>query len=69
VSTQPLVLYLFQAAELLGMPESRLYDMTRSRAQARMAHPIPFFKLGKRVAFTKSGLEAWIEKLQKGGAR
>jgi predicted DNA-binding transcriptional regulator AlpA len=63
-----LVLYLPQAAELLGMPPARLYELTRSRAQARMANPIPFFKLGRRVAFTRSGLEAWILRLQ-GGAR
>jgi predicted DNA-binding transcriptional regulator AlpA len=67
--SEPLVLYLTQAASLLGMPEARLYDLTRSRAQARQEHPIPFFKLGKRVAFTRSGLEAWILKLQNGGRR
>jgi hypothetical protein len=69
MSTQPLVLYLPQAAELLNMPEKRLYELTRHRASARMAHPIPFFRIGRRVAFTRPALEAWVMKLQNGGAR
>ncbi len=64
---QPLVLYLPQAAELLNMPPMRLYELTRRRASARMAHPIPFFRIGRRVAFTRPALEAWILKLQGGG--
>jgi hypothetical protein len=66
---EPLVLYISQAAELLNMPETRLYELTRHRASARMAHPIPFFRIGRRVAFTRPALEAWILKLQNGGAR
>jgi predicted DNA-binding transcriptional regulator AlpA len=66
MSTPPLVLYLAQAASLLGMPESRLYELTRGRAQRRGEPPIPFFKIGRRVAFTRAGLEAWILKLQNG---
>ncbi len=69
MSSQPIVLYLPQAAELLGLPEKRLYELTRHRASARMAHPIPFFKMGKRIAFTRAGLEAWVLKLQNGGSR
>ena len=68
MSTTPLVLYLIEAASLLGMPPARLYELTRSRAQARMTNPIPCFKVGKRVAFTRTGLEEWVRKLQ-GGAR
>jgi predicted DNA-binding transcriptional regulator AlpA len=66
MSTQPLVLYLIEAASLLGMTPARLYELTRSRAQARQDNPIPFFKIGRRVAFTRTGLEAWILKLQEG---
>jgi predicted DNA-binding transcriptional regulator AlpA len=69
VSTTALVLYLPQAAELLNMPEARLYELTRSRASARMDHPIPFFRIGRRVAFTRAALEAWVMKLQNAGAR
>jgi hypothetical protein len=66
---EPLVLYIPQAAQLLDMPEKRLYELTRHRATARMAHPIPFFRIGRRVAFTRPALEAWVLKLQSGGSR
>jgi hypothetical protein len=66
---EPIVLYLTQAANLLDMPEKRLYELTRHRASARMAHPIPFFRIGRRVAFTRPALEAWVLKLQNGGSR
>jgi predicted DNA-binding transcriptional regulator AlpA len=65
----PIVLYLSQASQLLGMPEKRLYELTRRRASMRMSHPIPFFRIGRRVAFTRAALEAWILALQNGGAR
>jgi predicted DNA-binding transcriptional regulator AlpA len=61
---EPIVLYLAQAAELLGMPEKRLYELTRGRSQARMSHPLPYFRIGRRVAFTRAALEAWIISLQ-----
>jgi hypothetical protein len=61
--SEPIVLYLDQAAALLDMPPKRLYELTRHRASARMAHPIPFFRIGRRVAFTRPALEAWILKL------
>jgi Helix-turn-helix domain len=64
---EPLLLYLKQAAALLDMPPARLYELTRSRAQARQANPIPFFRIGRRVAFTRPALETWIVTLQKGG--
>jgi len=67
--SEPLVLYLPQAAALLNMPEARLYELTRRRASARMSHPIPFFRIGRRVAFTRAALEAWILALQNGGVR
>ena len=67
--SEPIVLYLPQAAALLDMPEKRLYELLRHRAQVRMAHPIPFFRIGRRVAFTRPALEGWILKLQNGGGR
>jgi excisionase family DNA binding protein len=66
---EPIVLYLTQAAELLGMPSKQLYELTRRRAQVRMAQPIPFFRIGRRVTFTRAALEAWIQALQSGGTR
>jgi predicted DNA-binding transcriptional regulator AlpA len=66
---EPIVIYIDGAAQLLGMPKARLYELTRHRAAARQDHPIPFFRIGRRVAFTRPALEAWILKLQNGGAR
>jgi predicted DNA-binding transcriptional regulator AlpA len=64
---EPLILYLTQASSLLGMTPQRLYELTRNRAQARQTHPIPFFRIGRRVAFTRPALESWIVTLQQNG--
>ena len=66
-TTTPIVLHLAEAAALLGMPAKRLYSLTRRRAQMRMGESkIPFFRLGKRIVFTRAALENWIAKLQEG---
>ena len=69
MSDQPIVLYLSQAAALLDMPPGRLYELTRQRGRTRLAHPVPFFKLGRRLAFTRAALEEWVLKLQARGGR
>jgi len=43
-----------QAAAFLGLPKSRLYDMTFKRA-------IPFYKVGSTVLFKPDELERFIE--------
>jgi len=64
VSSQPLLLNISQAAELLGLKPSNLYELCRRRAQVRQAHPIPHLKLGKRLAFRKESLEQWVRTLE-----
>lgn len=65
MSSQPkLLLSLSEAADLLGLRTSNLYELTRSRSRARQAHPIPFCRLGKRIAFRRESLEQWITKLE-----
>jgi len=64
VSTQPLLLNLAQAAELLGLKPQNLYELTRSRSRVRQTHPIPFCRLGKRIAFRRESLESWISQLE-----
>jgi excisionase family DNA binding protein len=65
VSNQPkLLLSLSEAAELLGLKPSNLYELTRSRSRIRQAHPIPYCRLGKRIAFRRESLEQWISKLE-----
>jgi excisionase family DNA binding protein len=64
VSNQPLLLNLSQAAELLGLKPSNLYELTRSRSRCRQAFPLPFVRLGKRLAFRRESLERWITQLE-----
>jgi len=62
--SQPLVLSLSEAASLLGLNEQQLYQLTRRRSRLRQARPIPCLKLGKRLAFRRESLEAWIAELE-----
>lgn len=62
--SEPLLLTLAQAAELLGLKPTNLYELTRSRSRVRQSHPIPFCRLGKRIAFRRESLEQWIVKLE-----
>ena len=39
-------------------------ELTRSRSRVRQAHPIPFCRLGKRIAFRRESLENWISQLE-----
>jgi excisionase family DNA binding protein len=65
VSNQPkLLLSLPEAAELLGLKPSNLYELTRNRSRVRQAHPIPCLRLGKRIAFRRESLENWISQLE-----
>jgi excisionase family DNA binding protein len=65
VSSQPkLLLSLSEAAELLGLKPSNLYELTRSRSRVRQTNPIPFCRLGKRIAFRRESLEQWIGELE-----
>lgn len=66
MSNQPkLLLSLSEAAELLGLKTAALYQLTRTRSLVRQAHPIPFLRLGKRIAFRRESLEQWISALEK----
>jgi excisionase family DNA binding protein len=60
VSTEKLLLNLSEAASLLGLEKSQLYQLTRQRSRIRQARPIPFLRLGKRLAFRRDSLEKWI---------
>jgi predicted DNA-binding transcriptional regulator AlpA len=64
VSSQPLLLNLVQAAELLGLKPSNLYELTRRRSLTRQRVPLPYVRLGKRLAFRRESLERWIAQLE-----
>jgi predicted DNA-binding transcriptional regulator AlpA len=66
VSNQPLLLNLSQAAELLGLKTANLYELTRSRSRCRQVFPLPYLRLGKRLAFRRESLERWIAQLESG---
>ena len=60
MSTEKLLLSLSEAASLLGLKPTQLYQLTRQRSRIRQARPIPFLRLGKRLAFRRDSLEQWI---------
>lgn len=64
MSSQPLLLNLSQAAELLGLKPQNLYELTRSRSRIRQRVPLPYVRLGKRLAFRRESLEKWISQLE-----
>jgi len=64
VSTQPLLVSLSEAASLLGLTKNQLYEICRTRSRIRQVRPIPFVRLGKRLAFRKESLERWIAELE-----
>jgi excisionase family DNA binding protein len=44
-----------EAAELLNVPQSTLYELVRSRG-------LPHVRIGKRgLRFTRAGLQAWVD--------
>jgi excisionase family DNA binding protein len=63
-SNTKLILNLTEAAELLGIKPSQLYEHTRARARARQRIPIPHLRLGKRICFRRDSLERWIAQLE-----
>lgn len=69
MSSQPLLLNITQAAELLGLTKPQLYELCRSRSLVRQAVPLPCVKLGKRLAFRRESLERWIEQLESTAAQ
>jgi excisionase family DNA binding protein len=70
-SGQPIsdIMTVAEAAAYLRCSVSSLYDLTRSRANARMKHPIPTIRLGtKSLRFRRSSLDAWLSELEKQAA-
>jgi predicted DNA-binding transcriptional regulator AlpA len=61
---EPILLSLQQAAEFLGLTPSQLYEITRVRYRKRHAVPLPYIRLGRRLAFRRETLLRWIEQLE-----
>lgn len=66
-SGQPIsdIMDVREAAAYLRLSVSALYDLTRSRANARMPHPIPAIRLGKSLKFRRSSIDHWLSILEK----
>lgn len=58
-----------EIASRLGVPKSTVYELTRHRASVRHAHPLPCFKIGRRLKFNWTAVIAWLSELEKAGAR
>jgi predicted DNA-binding transcriptional regulator AlpA len=59
------LLDLETAGKLLGLTKPQLYELCRSRARLRHAHPIPYLKVGKVIRFRASSLNEWANKLER----
>jgi predicted DNA-binding transcriptional regulator AlpA len=57
-----------QVAELLQCKTSSIYNLTRARAAARYAHPLPVIRTPLGLRFLKSDIMAWLMKHREGAA-
>jgi excisionase family DNA binding protein len=51
------ILTVEQAAEILQLKPSTIYELTRRRN----SHPLPVHKAGKFLRFRRSEIEAWLD--------
>jgi len=64
------LLNMEEAAALLKLTKTQLYELCRSRARSRQSQPIPMIRLGKRRMFRASSLNQWVAALEEtGGAQ
>lgn len=53
----------------LRMTRRQVYEMTRSRGQARMTDPLPVLRINGAIRFRRADVEAWLARLAKGAGR
>ncbi len=62
------VIYLAEAAAMLGRGETALRAMIqRAQKTGRAANLPPFFKVGGKWAFHRAAVKAWVKKQAKKG--
>lgn len=66
MESKPEILTPSEAAELLRLSESQLYELTRHRARSRHTRPIPVIYAGKHLRFARTALLEWANA---GGSR
>lgn len=59
------LLDITQVALRLGLPKSTVYELTRKRAHIKNDHPLPCFKVGRRLKFNWTTVMAWLTQLEK----
>jgi excisionase family DNA binding protein len=57
-----------ETAKLLKLPRSTVYELTRTRGQEN-ALPLPAFKVGRRLRFSKAAIINWLTQLEKEATR
>jgi excisionase family DNA binding protein len=63
------VLTIEQVAAWLKMSRRQVYEMTRSRGQARMDDPIPMLRINGNVRFRRVDVDAWLSRLAERGGQ
>lgn len=56
-----------EAAKLLGLTKSQLYEACRSRSRMRSRIPIPRVRIGRKTLFRPSSLNEWVKQLEQSG--
>jgi excisionase family DNA binding protein len=52
-----------EVAQFLKLPKSTVYELTRNRSRMQGQEPIPCFKVGKRLRFSKDDVVGWLDRL------
>jgi excisionase family DNA binding protein len=58
------LLTIDEAAGLLKLTRSQMYELTRNRSRCRQIVPLPVIRIGKRKMFRSAALHDWILKLE-----
>jgi predicted DNA-binding transcriptional regulator AlpA len=63
------LLNMDEAAGLLKLTRSQMYELTRNRSRCRQSVPIPVVRIGKRKMFRASSLNQWVAQLESSQTR
>ncbi len=58
------IMTLGDVSAMLQMDRNTIKQMTESRAQRSTVNPIPFFKVGRMLRFSRAKIVAWLETSQ-----
>jgi len=61
------ILTIDELGALLKMSRRQIYEMTSKRTRAKQQHPLPLLRVNGNLRFSKSSVEAWLQKLQEVG--